>query len=53
MPNLEVKCIEPQSVCFYSYRLCYKLRAPGPEKFIWEGPPVLGNFETSTPNLVH
>ena len=32
-----------------------RLRAPGPEKFIWGGggPPVLGNFDLLTPNLVH
>ena len=34
-------------------RVGCRLRAPGPEKFIRRGPPVLGNFDLLTPNLVH
>ena len=34
-------------------RVGCRLRAAGPEKFIRRGPPVLGNFELLTPNLVH
>ena len=30
-----------------------RLRAPGPENLFGRGPPVLGNFDLLTPNLVH
>ena len=45
----------PQAICFCGYRSCgvQAARAMTGKSLFERGPPVLGNFELSTPNLVH
>ena len=45
----------PQPICFCGYRSCgvQAARARTGKVFFGRGPPVLGNFDLLTPNLVH
>ena len=55
MPNLQVTCMPPHPLCICSYR-SYPIqaaRASTGKSLFERGPPVLGNFELLTPNLVH
>ena len=53
--NLQVTCMLPQHICFCGYRSfqVQAARARTGKSLFGRGPPVLGNFDLLTPNLVH
>ena len=55
MPEVQVRCLLSQPIClFWVPFVCGAGCARQDRKSLFErGPPVLGNFELSTPNLVH